>query len=337
MSRRVFLSVGAALLVGFSAFGSAISSGARSVKVPTFAGSPDDLINAVNALRVSFGLAPYSINSILMSTAQGQADFMASTSSMTHSGPGGIGLTARLLAAGYPLAGDLSLGGFRAENITGGNEDMPAETAVDQWTGDALHLSTMVSQSLTEIGAGVAISNGRVYYVIDAARPTTAGELLAVTTAVNGSSPVTDMAQPELIIPVSISTPNSEGNIFHDVKFGQTLWQIAFTYNVKIDDIRRLNNLTNNNIYPGSSLLIKQGFAVPTGSPTESPAKVATSTIISTLTQVGGNAMVTSLPGTVPGSSLSNNTTVMTVMIGIIVVALIGGAVFTWIGNSSKR
>jgi len=31
----------------------------------------------------------------------------------------------------------------------------------------------MVSQNLTEIGAGVAVSGGRVYYVIDCARPTT--------------------------------------------------------------------------------------------------------------------------------------------------------------------
>ena len=113
-----------------------------------------DLVNAVNALRASYGLPAYSINSILMFTAQNQADFMAATGDVTHSGPGGIGLTDRLLAAGYPLAGDLSLGGFRAENITSGGENSTAQDAVDRWMGDAPHQNTMLSPDLTEIGAG---------------------------------------------------------------------------------------------------------------------------------------------------------------------------------------
>ena len=150
MSRSALPFIGAAVLVVFAVFSSSSVSYARSAKEPLSAGSPSDLANAVNAS----GLPPYGISSILMSTAQAQADFLASTGTMTHSGPGGIGLTDRLLAAGYPLAGDLSLGGFRAENITGGNESMPAEAAVDRWTGDSLHLNTMVSQNLTEIGAG---------------------------------------------------------------------------------------------------------------------------------------------------------------------------------------
>ncbi len=208
-------------VVVFAVLGSASPSGAESAEAPIRAGSPYDLVNAVNALRASFGLAPYSISSILMSTAQAQADFLAATGTMTHSGPGGIGFTARLLAAGYPLAGDLSLGGFRAENITGGDESMPPEAAVDRWTGDAPHLNTMVSQYLTEIGAGVAVSNGRVYYVIDAARPTTAGELPVLPTPIGGGSPVPEAMLPELIIPVSVSTPNADGNVFHDVKFGR--------------------------------------------------------------------------------------------------------------------
>src|SRR5215204_5974278 len=91
---------------------------AQPVHMPRYAGSPYDLINAVNALRAAYGLPPYSVNSILMLTAQNQADFMAVTGNVTHSGPGGISFTDRLLAAGYLLAGDLSAGGFRAENIT---------------------------------------------------------------------------------------------------------------------------------------------------------------------------------------------------------------------------
>ena len=109
-----------------------------------------------------------------MSTAQAQADYMAAIGSVTHSGPGGIQLTQRLLNAGYPLAGDILLGGFRAENITGGN--IIAAQAVQGWTGDALHLNTMLSPDLTEIGAGVARAGDRYYMVIDCALPTTNGQ-----------------------------------------------------------------------------------------------------------------------------------------------------------------
>ena len=323
-----------ALLV-FAVFRFTSPSRAESVEAPTLAGSPHDLVNAVNALRASFGLAPYSVSPILMATAQAQADFMAATGNMTHSGPGGIGLTERLLAAGYPLAGDLSLGGFRAENITGGDESMPAEAAVDRWTGDAPHLNTMVSPNLTEIGTGVAISNGRVYYVIDAARPTTAGELPVLPTSVDGSPPNPGAVSPEMIIPVSVSTPNAEGNVFHDVKFGQTLWQIAITYEVKIDDIKRLNNLLNNNIYPGSSLLIRQGVIVPTDSPTVAPTQAATSTSLPTMTQV--SLSITSMPDTFARSATNNNRAVRNVVIGIIALALVGGGIFTWLGSARKK
>src|SRR5215216_1572951 len=156
-------------------FASTSQTRAASELKPEMLSSPYDLIDAVNALRASYGLAPYSINPILMSTAQNQADYMAATGHVSHSDAEGSSVTDRLLAAGYPLAGDLSLGGFRSENITSGSEGMSAQTAVDQWTGDALHLTTMISPNLTEIGAGVTVNGGRVYYVIDCAQPTNNG------------------------------------------------------------------------------------------------------------------------------------------------------------------
>lgn len=319
-------------------------SRADSFSAPRYADTVYDLINAVNALRASNGLTPYSINSILMYTAQSQADFMAATGNITHSGPGGIGLTDRLLAAGYPLAGDLSLGGFRAENITGGSESMSAQTAVDQWTGDAPHLNTMLSPNLTEIGAGVAVVGGRVYYVIDCARPTNAGALptQVFVTPIGGGSPVPAMEAP--IQSVVVSTPNSDGNVIHEIKYGQSLWQIAITYETKIDEIKRLNNLTGNDIYPGEKLLIKMGVVAPTSTPTETsmPAPEVTMSATSTLVPVSPTATVqpkieltpTSEPA---GSASVNNLTVMGVVIGIIALALLGGGVITWMGNARNK
>ena len=64
------------------------------------------LNDAVNALRAGHGLPAYQTSSILMATAQAQANYMASIGMWSDYGPGGSTLGERLLAAGYPLAGD---------------------------------------------------------------------------------------------------------------------------------------------------------------------------------------------------------------------------------------
>ena len=261
MSRRISCIITAFVLPALITLSTVTSSNAGGEASPTFAGSPYDLINAVNVLRLSNGLAPYSISPILMYTAQSQADFLAATGTMSHTGPGGSGLTERLLAAGYPLGGELSAGGFRAENITGGNESMPAQSAVDQWTGDALHLNTMLSPNMTEIGAGVAVSNGRVYYVIDCAHPTTSGAPEAAT-----------------LVAGSGSTAPGTG--------------------VPTTDLTALSTTTS---------------ATPIIGP------ILTSTYVVT--------PFASLPS-------ANTNRVMGIMIGIVVLALLGGGLFTWLGRS---
>ena len=124
-------------------------------------------------------------------------------------------------------------------------------------SSDALHLNTMLSPNLTEIGAGVAVSGGRVYFVIDCARPTTNGAPQASTSVAGDGSAVPAREAP--IAFAIVSTPDSNGDVIHEVQFGQTLWQLAIAYNVKIDEIKSLNNLFDNNIYPGNKLLIKRG------------------------------------------------------------------------------
>jgi len=337
MSRPALLFIGLFSFMTYAALGSASISNAESLKEPVFADSPFDLVNAVNALRLSRGLAPYSINSILMYTAQSQADFLAATGSMTHTGPGGSSVTQRLLAAGYPLAGDLTLGGFRSENITGGSESMSAQAAVNAWTGDALHLDTMISPNLTEIGAGVAVSGGRVYYVIDCAQPNTNSTLQAAT-AVSGGTAVPAASPVAVIVPIMLSTPNAEGDIFHEVQSGQSLWQIAIAYEVKIDEIKSLNNLPDNNIYPGNKLLVKRGATLPTVfSPTEIPIQVAASTPtpVASVTAIPPNATSTSM--LIRSSNPEDNNTIMKAAIAIIALALLGAGIFTWLGSVKKN
>ena len=308
---------------------------ARPARLPSLQSSANDLIAEVNALRVANGLPPYTVSPILMGTAQAQANYMAAIGSVTHSGPGGIQLTQRLLAAGYPLAGDLSLGGFRAENITGGNKT--AAQAVQGWTGDAPHLNTMLSPDLTEIGAGVAKVGDRYYMVIDCARPTTDGQPQVYTPG-PGDLVVGTSAPSDFIVPITKSTPDANGMIYHEVQYGQTLWAIAIEYGVKIDDIRALNNLgPTTDIYQGEKLLVKKD--VPLSSVTATIALLATSTeshppvtvtSFPTATPLGTETL-TVVP-TVMDSGLGGNSTTGTV-IGIALIAIFFAGLFSWMAS----
>ena len=322
------------LLLVFALLSGTSGSRAASDVRPQTASSPYDVINAVNALRASYGLAPYNISSILMATAQAQADFMAATGHVSHTGLGGSSVTERLLAAGYPLAGDLSLGGFRSENITSGNESKTAQDAINGWTGDAPHLTTMISPSLTEIGAGVSVNGGRVYYVIDCALPTTNGAPQpAAQTAVAAGTTVVPAGQ--VMIPVVVVTPNAEGDIIHEVKPGQTLWQIAISYETKIDEIKRLNNLYTNDIYPGEKLLIRKAITAATGTPSSTATfePAATSTSLPTIAATLEAPSVTALAVTTPMAISTSR--IMSVAIGIVTLSLL--AVIFFVGMSDPK
>ena len=313
-------------------FAYATTTRAASEVKPDLAASPYDLVNAVNTLRASYSLDPYSISSILMSTAQNQADYMAATGSVSHIGAGGSSVTDRLLAAGYPLAGELSLGGFRSENITSGSENMSAQAAVDQWSRDSVHLTTMVSADLTEIGAGISVSGGRAYFVIDCARPKNSDEPLAIGTTVPGGSTVPSGG--DVIAPVMVSTPNADGDIIHEVKAGQTLWQIAISYNTKIDEIKRLNNLLDNNIYPGTKLLIKKDVILIPTLPVETATVEVKILLTISPTTTDTLLPLVSTPGNNPTPASTNS--IIGMVIGILAIAILGGCIFIKLGNTEK-
>lgn len=317
-----------AILTSISASHAQISPGTQSVA------SPQDLVNAVNALRASYGLAPYGINATLMAVAQGHADYMAATGSVSHTGLGGSSVTDRLLAAGYPLAGDLSLGGFRSENISAGNEATTAQAVVDRWTGDALHLNTMISPNLTEIGAGVSVNGGRVYFVIDCAQSTDSAVSQTAGAPSENASSVPPVGG--VIIPVQVVTPNADGDVIHEVRAGQTLWQIAIAYGTQIDEIKRLNNLFDNDIYPGSRLLVKEGMMVTPEPPPDTTTVEATTLPKSqpTLTRLPWTPTSTLLSGS---SSLSSGKGFAGIALGIIALALLGGGMVAWMGTSKNR
>jgi hypothetical protein len=306
------------------------SLGLARSQSPALLPAASGVIAAVNSLRIAHGLPSYSVNSILMGTAQAQAEYMASIGTWTHLGPGGSTVTQRLLAAGYPLAGDLSLGGFRSENVVMGYGMTDAE-AVASWTTDSLHLHTMLSTDLLEIGAGVAEKDGTFYYVIDCARPTSSGVPQAYTP---GAEAAYGAGLGQIIVPVSLSTPNVNGEIIHEVKSGQSLWQIAIAYGVKIDELRKLNQLpTAYVINPGDKLLVKK-VGTSTPEPLTPTATAVQPTKAAPLTPAQPTASPTEIPTVTPVPSGSRDGSSAGAVGAIIVVALVAAGLVAWAGRS---
>ncbi len=300
------------------------------------------LIAEVNALRAANGLPAYAINSILMSVSQTQAEYMAAIRSVTHYDASGRRPYQRGLAAGYPLAGDLTLGGFYSENIMAGN-NLSVQAAVEAWKGDTPHLTTMLAPGLQEIGAGVALVGGYVYYVIDCARPTGSGQPQPYTPGLGVATDTPEDGTAVFALPLAStiipSTPLMDGRLYHVVGPGETLWLIAISYGVKIADIRRMNNLTDvQDIYPGNKLLIREGVTAspepstptPALSGTEGIPSEATFTPVPTWTPLPVPTLTPTAP--VPVAPVSSNTSVL-VLGMIILAALLLAGIFVRAGQ----
>ena len=223
---------------------------------PVLSVTPSGLIAAVNALRASQGLAPYKVDSGLMSYAQEHTEYMARMDQGTHrhsdgSMPSDRGVT---------------------ENVASGSEGfLTTELIIYTIWADPVHGRTMTGYSSGSVGAGVA-SNGENTYVSLDVRPSgsTAGTSNSGGSGASGKQGSTAVA---LIAPVVTSTPRPDGSVVHVVGYGQSLWQIAITYGVHIDDIRILNGLPagSTTIYEGQKLIIRPvGSVTPiaTASPT---------------------------------------------------------------------
>ncbi len=239
-----------------------------------------ELINAVNSLRLSHGLPALQIHPILMQTAQSQANaLLASAGAVGHNRPGGMTFTEQLIQLGYPLAGDLSLGGYRSENFVFG-ANLTIEAAIQLWLGDGSHTGTMLSPNYLDIGAGVAVgSDDAVYYVIDCARPTSSGQPQSGAATLAGTEDGQSQLPNQYIVPVSRSTARPDGVVLHEVRYGQSLWSIAIAYGTTIRNLRALNDLSDTTIYEGQTLVVQRGATQPVA-PSPAAAKGATQTPI---------------------------------------------------------
>ncbi len=251
---------------------------------PRFTAS--DVIDAVNSLRLSTGLAPLAVHPVLMQVAEAEANGIAGGYG-GHWRPDNLTLGQWLLTLGYPLSGDLSMDGYRAENWFMATTSSNLDEVTQSWQGDAEHRDTMFSPDRSDIGAAVAVGDdGQVYVVLETALRTASGKMQEDAYPILTGIPQTQAAYSEMgtlaakngLLPqysvlVVVNTPGPDGNIYHEVRYGQTLWSIAIAYHTTIKDIQALNHLATIMIYDGQKLLIVKGAKQPirTSEPTEMP------------------------------------------------------------------
>jgi uncharacterized protein YkwD len=250
-------------LLGMSREASAAAKPTKTPKSIAAGGNAYDVIAAVNQIRSANGLPAFQVNGALMAAAQGQSNYMASSGSITHTGPGGSDVHSRAVAAGYGAGAAISA----IENIYGGLNASP-QNAVSWWQSDGLHLATILSTRHTDVGAGVATNNGVVYYTLDVgvisgSAPPSSGGTGGTTGA--GTTPAASAAPAATALaynPVVKAKAGPDGSIVHTVQAGQTLWTIAATYNVSLADLYRLNGFTDQTlIRPGQKIIVRTATA----------------------------------------------------------------------------
>jgi len=295
---------------------------AESVAAPQIS-TASELIDAVNTLRAANGLPPYTPNSILMGIAQGQAEYNLSIGTITHVSADGLRPFQRALLAGYPVAGDISLGGFFSENIVAG-VGLTADGAVEIWMGDAPHQNTMLSSNLQDVGAGVAVSGNTYYYVLDAGL-STGGTPRPFTPPPSYSTPVATL------IP---NTPNADGSIVYIVQRGDTPLAIAIAYGITLREIYALNNLTDSSlIYPDQRIIVRGAYTPTPTQPTSTPTERPTITPWPTSTPTSTETPVPPTPTPSPGLPVP---AARDAVIVIIVAALVIAALLALLGRKHK-
>lgn len=240
--------------------------------------TPAEIIEAVNALRISYGIPPLAVHPVLMQIAQEEAYGIASGWG-GHWRPANMSLGQWMMSLGYPLSGDLSKDGYRSENWVTANT---AQEAINAWLSDAPHTNTMLALERSDIGAGVASDGEQIFVVIETALQTRSGQLqsnaLSTLTALAGAPQSAnpnfiDDGSSQYMMPIAVNTAMPNGDVFHEVKYGQTLWSIAVNYHTTIKQIQQWNNLQSNIIIDGQKLLVIKGATQPAP---ESAASLAT-------------------------------------------------------------
>jgi LysM repeat protein len=215
-------------------------------------GSATELINAVNQLRQSLGLAPYSVDSYLMGFAQSHSDYMASIGRWTHTRADGT------TSFDYGIKENVAMG-----------STLSVPYVVNTIWSDWVHWQTMVGYTTGKVGAGVAIADGIAYYTLNVLPDSAQVSQPVPTSNTQGTTAQTTFNQAFTLPQIITSTPGTDGSIIHTVSSGETLWTISEAYEVPIDQILTHSGLSQGTtqLLVGQQLTIKPGLE-PTITPT---------------------------------------------------------------------
>jgi hypothetical protein len=160
------------------------------------------------------------------------------------------------------------------------------------------------------------------------------------STAVDSPSAQPGSSASDAPITFELATPRADGSIVHIVRSGQTLVGIANVYEIKLEDLLTLNNLTMQSIIqPGDEILVKEPLPTATFTPLPSP-KPPTSTPKPTSTASPAALLVptnsfTSTPNPLPLTSQPLTLNPLQIAL-LVVVSLLGIGLLVW-GLISQR
>jgi LysM repeat protein len=223
-----------------------------------------ELVALVNALRASYGLAPYTVDAGLMAIAQAHSQYQASIHQSTHQHSDG---------SGPPQLGVV-------ENVAGGDfAYIDAQAVVYEIWADPVHMRTMTGYASGAMGVGVADDGETVYVTLEVVP----GERAAKATGSAETRVAESEVTPVAPTPLVSMTPRLDGSIVHVVGYGQTLWEIALAYGATVDQLRAWNNLPegSSDIYAGQKLLVRPaGLALPSETPAPGAATADAATAV---------------------------------------------------------
>jgi LysM repeat protein len=129
-------------------------------------------------------------------------------------------------------------------------------------------------------------------------------------------------------IPVAVSTARPDGDVVHEVKYGQNLWTIADLYHVSVEEIKRLNGLTDDNIVVGWKLLVQKAATQPPPMTDTPPPVLVTSTETKYPTAIPFHTTTPTLTPTIPtvplGQQIKQNSAVVAALLIAFSVLLAG-------------
>lgn len=210
-----------------------------------------EVMAAVNELRRSRGLEPYSVDPGITAYAQEHSEFQARTGISTHLHSDGL---TSLRSRGY------------LENVAGGDIGyLTAQAVVYEIWADPVHGKTMIGYASGSAGVGVASNDTTTFVTLNVLPGGSAAPTLP------GGTPGSDLLlTPIALVPLRTATMKPSGTLIHEVGYGQSLWAIALAYGVSAARIRELNGMAPDDsaIWAGQRLLI-----VPAGLVTPTPAE----------------------------------------------------------------